>query len=305
MAEWTNVQMLGAKGDEKTDDTAAIQKAIDSHRVLYFPSGLYRLTGSLRLRPDSVLIGLHPYSTQFVLNDNEPAFQGGGAALGLLVAPAGGKIILSGFGVSTGNANPRAAGIDWRAGEQSMIDDVEFIRWRNHVPFIRTGAGPKPELDAQYPSLWVHDGGGGIFRDIWSHSGMAKLGLLVEKTDTPGKIYQLSNEHHMQREVRFEQVSNWTVYDLQTEEENPEGADAFSLDLASSRNLLFVNTYMYRVSRNIMPKLYAVLSENAENVIFSNAKVFSQTRLPFDNSILDQKSGVGIRAHHFVQFVLI
>jgi hypothetical protein len=302
MNEWNNVHTLGVKGDGNTDDTAVIQRAIETHRVLYFPSGLYRLTGSIRLRPDSVLIGLHPYSTEFVLSDSEPAFSGTGAAIGMLAAPPGSTSIITGFGVATGNANPRATGVDWQAGKSSMLDDVEFIRWRNHGPFIRTGA--KPELDAQYPSLWVHDGGGGIFRDIWSHSGMAKAGLLVENTNTPGTIYQLSNEHHMQREVRFDHVSNWTVYDLQTEEEKPEGADAFSLDLISSRNLLFINTYMYRVSRNIMPKLYAVLGDNAENVVFSNVKLFSQTRLSFDNTIVDKSTGVQLRAHHFVHFVL-
>jgi hypothetical protein len=249
-----------------------------------------------------VLIGLHPYSTQFVMSDSEPAFQGAGAAMAMLVAPAGGKTIVTGFGVATGNANPRAAGVDWRGGEHSMIEDVEFIRWHNNGRFPRTAA--KPELDAQYPSLWVHDGGGGVFRDIWSHSGMAKAGLLVQNTDTPGTIYQLSNEHHMKREVRFDHVSNWTVYDLQTEEENPEGAEAFSLDLDTSRNLLFVNTYMYRVSRNIMPQLYAALGKDDGNVVFANVKVFSQTRLPFDNSIVDQSSGVQVRAHHFVHFVL-
>ena len=302
MSEWTDVHTLGVKGDGHTDDTAAIQQAVATHRTLYFPSGLYRLTGSLHLRPDSVLIGLHPYSTQFLLNDRDPAFGGAGAALGMLVAPAGGQTILTGFGVATGNANPRAAGVDWRAGARSMMEDVELIRWHNHGPFTRTG--PQPELDAQYPSLWVHDGGGGIFRDIWSHSGMAKAGLLVENTDTPGTIYQLSNEHHMQREVRFDHVSNWTVYDLQTEEEKPEGAEAFALDLVSSQNLLFANTYMYRVSRNIMPQLYAALGSQADNVVFSNVKVFSQTRLSFDNSIVDAHSGVQVRAHHFVHFLL-
>ena len=39
--EWTNVRTLGVTGDGKTDDTAAIRKAIDEHRVLYFPSGQY------------------------------------------------------------------------------------------------------------------------------------------------------------------------------------------------------------------------------------------------------------------------
>lgn len=302
MSEWTNVHTLGVVGDGTTDDTAAIQRAIDSHRVLYFPSGLYRLTGSLRLRPDSVLIGLHPYATEFIVNDREPAFGGAGPAMALLIAPFSGRPIVTGFGIATGNANPRAAGVDWRAGRGSMIDDVEFIRWRNHGHYDRNG--PKPELNAQYPSLWVHDGGGGIFRDIWSHNGLAKAGLLVEQTNTPGTIYQLSNEHHMEREVRFDHAANWTVYDLQTEEEKPEGAEAFALDLASSRNLLFVNTYMYRVSRNIMPQLYAVLGEGGNAVTLSNVKVFSQTRLSFDNSVLEKNSGVQVRAHHFVHFAV-
>ncbi|MBV9038861.1 MAG: hypothetical protein JO182_30530 [Acidobacteriaceae bacterium] len=302
MNEWTNVHSLGVKGDGSTDDTAALQQAIETHRVLYFPSGLYPLTGPLHLRSDSVLVGLHPYSTELVLNDHEPSFGGAGNAVGMLVAPAGGQTIITGLGIATGNANPRAAGVDWRAGTHSMIDDVEFIRWRNHGPFTRTGL--QPELDAQYPSLWVHDGGGGIFRDIWSHSGMAKAGLLVENTDTPGTIYQLSNEHHMQREVRFDHVSNWTVYDLQTEEEKPEGAEAFALDLVSSQNLLFANTYMYRVSRNIMPQLYAARGDHADQVVFANVKVFSQTRLSFDNSIVDGNSGVQVRARHFVRFAL-
>jgi len=34
-----NLQSLGAKGDGVTDDTAAVQKAIAEHRVLYIPMG--------------------------------------------------------------------------------------------------------------------------------------------------------------------------------------------------------------------------------------------------------------------------
>jgi polygalacturonase len=42
-----NVHTLGVAGDGTTDDTAAIQKAIDAHRVLYFPSGHYVVSDTL------------------------------------------------------------------------------------------------------------------------------------------------------------------------------------------------------------------------------------------------------------------
>src|SRR5579872_3629438 len=55
--EWTNVHDLGVKGDGTTDDTAAIRKAVQEHRVLYFPSGHYVVSDTIALKPDTVLIG--------------------------------------------------------------------------------------------------------------------------------------------------------------------------------------------------------------------------------------------------------
>ncbi|HEY1464053.1 MAG TPA: glycosyl hydrolase family 28-related protein, partial [Terriglobales bacterium] len=308
MNSWINVHALGVKGDGGMDDTAALQSAIDAHETLYFPSGRYRLSGTLHLHPNTTLIGFSPFTTQFVLNDADPNFQGSREAMPLLLAPRGGKNIVTGFGVATGNANPRATGIEWLAGPGSMLDDDEFIRGHNeYIPLLEAAAAARSprapvELDAQYPSLWIHDGGGGVFRGIWSHGGTAKAGLLIEDTNTPGRIYQFSCEHHMRNEVHINHVANWKIYDLQTEEENPEGADADSIELESSHDLQFVNTYMYRVSRNVLPKTYAVVAHNSTNIGFDNVKVFSQTRLAFDNTVFDQDSGVEIRAHHFVNF---
>src|SRR5262249_3671331 len=68
-ATWVNARSLGALGDGKTDDTAALQKALDANRAVYLPTGKYIVTDTLRLRPDGVLIGLHPSATQLFLPD--------------------------------------------------------------------------------------------------------------------------------------------------------------------------------------------------------------------------------------------
>ncbi len=100
VSEWANLQSLGVKGDGVTDDTAAVQKAIAEHRVLYIPMGRYLVTDTLKLHPDTVLIGLHPSMTQFDLPDGTPAFQDLGAPKPLLEAPSGGQNIVTGIGLS-------------------------------------------------------------------------------------------------------------------------------------------------------------------------------------------------------------
>ena len=252
---WTNVRTLGVKGDGGTDDTAALQHAIDTHPALFFPSGLYRLTGSLRLRFDTTLIGFSPFTTQFVLADADPNFQGSGPAVPLLIAPSGGSTIVTGFGIATGNANPRAAGVEWLAGSRSLLEDRRIHPRPQHVrEAVAPAMTPPPspanrvpmQLDAQNASLWVHDGGGGIFRGIWSHAGTARAGLLVENTNTPGVIYQFSCEHHMTKEVRMDHAAGWKVYHLQTEEENRRRLRRCLCSSVVARSCLFVNTYMHR-----------------------------------------------------------
>ncbi|HEY1808307.1 MAG TPA: glycosyl hydrolase family 28-related protein, partial [Acidobacteriaceae bacterium] len=306
---WVNVRTLGVKGDGATDDTNAIQKAINNHRVLYFPSGFYRLRGPLWLWGDSTLIGFSPFTTQFVLADHDQEFAGTGAPIAMVVAPEGGGNIVTGIGVATGDGNPRAMGVEWQAGEHSLLEDVDFWDGRSEYVQALEPAAARPsmkrmpmEANAQYPSLWVK-GGGGVRRGIWSHATTAKAGLVIEDTKTPGAIYQFSSEHHMENEVRLESVRNWRIYDLQTEEENPAGQDAVAVELKGVHDVTFANTYMYRVSRTVLPKPYAVVAQDADGVAFDNVKVFSQTRLAFDNSV-HEEGGVDVRAHHFVHFTI-
>lgn len=319
MDRWTNVRTLGAKGDGQTDDTDALLAAIAKHDVLFFPSGTYRVSRPLMLRADTVLIGLNPATTQISLLDSSPAFGGEGDAVGIIVAPKGGQNIVRALAVTTGTFNPRAAGVIWMAGKDSLLDDVSFPGQRffgsgfrgfgppRRPPASSTAAPvarPRFEFSPAAADLLVTDGGGGIFRNNWPHGINARIGLRVENTDTPGKIYQMSVEHHFRVESEFHRVRNWEMYAFQTEEENPAGANAYAIDIEDSANLLFANTYMYRVSRNVLPKTYAILVRRSDDIAFENMKVFSQTRLAFDNAVYSEANGAFVRSHFFTGFVV-
>ncbi|MGD0802289.1 MAG: glycosyl hydrolase family 28-related protein, partial [Terracidiphilus sp.] len=159
---WANAIDLGAKGDGKTDDTAALQHAIDTQRIVYLPSGRYLLTDTLRLRPDTVLIGLHPSTTQLDLADNTPGFDGAGSPKAMLLTPQNGTNIVTGIGLYAGGVNSLAVAAMWMAGKDSLMDDVRFLGGHGTVnadgtranPYNSTHSGdPNPlyRWDAQYP----------------------------------------------------------------------------------------------------------------------------------------------------------
>jgi sugar lactone lactonase YvrE len=318
MDNWINVHSLGIAGDGKKDDTDALMAAIEKHTVLYFPSGTYRVSRPLMLKPDTALIGLNPATTQVSLSDGSPAFGGEGAPVGIIVAPKNGRNIVRALAITTGNSNPRAAGVIWMAGKNSLLDDVSFPGQRFfgsgfcgfsfRRPPTSSSAGAPPvrpnfEFSPAAADLLITNGGG-IFRNNWPHGSNARIGLRVENTDTPGKIYQMSVEHHMRVEAEFHNVRGWEMYAFQTEEENPAGANAYALDIEDSRDLLFANTYMYRVSRNVLPKTYAIVTRRSDGIAFENVKVFSQTRLAFDNAVYNEANGAFVRSHFFTRFAV-
>lgn len=284
-SEWVNVHTLGAKGDGVTDDTAAIQAAIAAHRVLYFPSGHYVVRDTLALRPDTILIGLHPTLTQFDLLDSTPGYQGIGAPKAVLSAPHGGSNIISGFGIFTGGINPRAVAVLWKAGEDSLVDDIRILGGH--------GSGTNPynnnhtadpdsakRWDGQYPSIWVTEGGGGTFADIWTPNTFAQEGFYVSWTKTPGHVYELSNEHHVRNEIRFNHVENWELNAPQTEEEAGESPDALSLELDWSHHITIANYHGYRVTRSRVPFPAAVRLYNSGDIHFRNVLINAESGIP-------------------------
>ena len=319
--EWMNVHTLGVKGDGNSDDTAALQEAIDTHRVLYFPSGHYVVRDTIQLKPDTILIGLHPTLTQLDLLDLTPGFQGIGAPKAVLLAPAGGRNIVRGIGIFTGGINPRAVALLWMAGENSLVDDVRFLGGHG------SGTNPynnnhtaDPDLhkrwDGQYPSLWVRDGGGGTFADIWTPNTFAQSGFLVSSTRTPGHVYELSTEHHVRNEIKFDHAENWDMNAPQTEEEAGESPEALSLELDWSKNITIANYHGYRVTRSRAPYPAAVRLYQSSDIHFRNVEVNAESgygicdengcgtflrvsKFPYENAIEDVTHHREVREREF------
>jgi hypothetical protein len=329
VSDWVDVRTLGVKGDDKTDDTAALQRAIDTHRVLYFPSGFYRVTDTLKLKPDTVLIGLHPSLTQIILPDETPGYQGVGAPKALVEAPKGGDNIVSGLGLYTSGINDRSTALLWKAGATSLVDDVKIEG--GHGTYLSDGtrfdpynathsgdADPRKRWAAQYPSIWVTDGGGGTFAGLWSPDTYAKSGFRVSDTETPGHVYELSNEHHVHTEIELDHVANWELLAPQTEEEGGEGRNTVSLSIRNSHVILVANYHGYRVTRTVKPVRAAIELENVANIRFQGVHVNSESgvglcdengcttflrlsKFPFSNAIHDVTHGLDVREREFAR----
>jgi len=328
--EWFNARDAGAKGDDRSDDTAALQRAIDAHRTVYLPAGRYVVSDTLRLRRDSVLVALHPNLTQILLRENTPAYQGIGAPKALLASADGGDAIVSGVGLATGGINPRATALLWTAGADSLVDDVKFqgghgtdlaggVRFNPYNANATSDADPAKRWDAQYPSLWVTRGGGGTFNGLWTPNTYAQAGLYVSDTTTPGRVYQMSSEHHGRVEIALNRVANWQLIAPQTEEEGGESRDAVALEIRDSHDILVANLHAYRVTRTAKALPAAVTLYGARDIRFRNMHVNAESGLatcdengcatflrankfPYENAIVDVSGGAQVREREFAAF---
>ena len=331
--EWVNVRTLGVKGDGKTDDTDAIKKAIAAHRVLYFPLGYYIVKDTLVLKPDTVMIALHSASTQLDLPDSTSGFQGVGAPKAVIETPQGGVNIVSGLGIYTGGVNPRAMAIKWMSGERSLMYDVQIhlgsgslpaeTRTAHYPPSPAAGRGGGPFVagrwGAQYPSIWVTRGGGGVFANVWSANTLAQGGFYVSDTTTPGRVYEISVEHHLRNEIKLDRVENWTFSAPQTEEETSSSPEAVAIEINDSRNIAFNNYRSYRVTRSNRPFPSAVRISNSTDIRFRNVRINNEHgygicdqngcgtflragKFPFENAIQDMKTHREVRERFFAVF---
>ncbi|MBQ9887079.1 MAG: hypothetical protein IJM37_09510 [Lachnospiraceae bacterium] len=317
MESWASVADYGAKGDGITDDTEALRDAVEHESVLYFPQGIYKITDTITLKKDITLFGISPITTQIVIEDDTPAFAGFGTPKALIETAKGGFCYINGIGIDTAGKNPRAAGIKWMADETSYMNDVKFVGGhglmfrdgRNAYAYLYNASrtadyNPDRLWDYEYSSLWITEGGGGVFKDIWSASPYAEAGIAITNTQTKGTMYAISLEHHVRIEMKLHNVKNWSFYALQTEEEKGEGIECLPLELVSCENILFGNFYLFRVVAVDRPYETGIRLWNSTNIEFLNLHNKAQMQYVFTITLKDETTGFYAKSPEYARLAI-
>jgi hypothetical protein len=275
---WINISELGAKGDGNTDCTEIFERAIAKYSTIYLPMGKYLISRTLIMQKNTTFIGLHPAMTQLIMKDNTPGFTDTGYAKPLLVTPKDGSNGITGIGFDFGN-NPGVIGIKWMAGIHSYLNDGLF----------NGGGGAALFGKGQAHTIWITDGGGGIFKNFWINDRRPKLAFYISETKTPGKIYEISVEHHKDLEVKLENIENWSFYALQLEEDRGS-ENTLGIYIRDSRNILFANLICHRTTGVWKPYNNAIQIRNSHDISILGAEMRGGV-FPFENVLYDEITG--------------
>ncbi|MEK6795399.1 MAG: glycosyl hydrolase family 28-related protein [Spirochaetota bacterium] len=199
MKEAANVrERYGAAGDGRTDDTKALQKAVDENDIVFLPKGLYRVSDTIRLKSGTKLIGVHHTLSLIVAYDPFGALAENGPKP-IVDTPddanADTVIAFVGIRVMKWCDTARAKGMDhtapfyalrWRTGERSMVRSPWIHRAFSGISFagthINTG---RTNLTWKHPFILIEGNGGGKWYNFFSQG--------VAYSDTPDfRIMQIS-----------------------------------------------------------------------------------------------------------------
>jgi hypothetical protein len=203
----------GAKGDGKTDDWAAIQRAIDENDAVFLPKGEYKLSQPLALKSNTRLFGvsnlLSVLSPMWSAQFNDPNRS---APLIDTVDDPDADTVLAFIELSVPVFQPAVYALRWRAGRRSVVRDVSPLAsiWEPSAP------------PAFHPMVRIEGSGGGRWYDLevwhWWSQGPDYRHLLVDGTRQPLSFYMLNPEHAAsEAQVEFRDARNVSVFSMKAE----------------------------------------------------------------------------------------
>jgi len=198
-----------AKGDGRTDDTAAIQRALNEHEVVFLPKGYYVVSRTIELGGRTKLIGLAQHLSTLVPSRAKGEFATGnsGAPLVRTADAVDATTALVSCTLWAARNMQNVYAVHWRAGAGSLFRGVEIFRQP-----IRSGESNEigqSDPPAIHPSVLIAGNGGGKWYRY--HQGgqhpqtPSYCHVLIDGTTQPLRFYQCSPQHvpnHAAVEVR-------------------------------------------------------------------------------------------------------
>ncbi len=208
-----NVKDYGAKADGVSDDTKALQKAIDSAEKVFLPKGIYAVSKTIELKKNTKLIGVHSSLTKIVsLDKPDQRFAGASESVeGIPIVsmpdvPDGDVSI---FGINIGASWPLAPhtpaqiesySIQWRC--KAFFRDVHVF------PYKQTHYHPAKVIDSFYQAPDYPDNG--AYPSQMEHDVLPfRWPLIQARGNAEGAIYNffLHGDHYEEPQGRLIKIA--------------------------------------------------------------------------------------------------
>jgi glucan 1,3-beta-glucosidase len=307
VSSFSSVKAGGAKGDGKTDDTAAIQNVINSAqaagKVVYFDAGSYIVTGTINIPANSRVVG-EAYATimgqgSYFANANAPHPV-------VTVGHPGGKGTLewSDMIVSTQGPSAGAILIQWNlaapAGTPGGMWDVHTRIGGTVGSNLRSAQCPaqagnptvNPNCYGAYMLMQIAPTAAGVYMEncwLWTadHDVDAPQqtqitiytgrGLLIESTNGPTWLVGTAVEHNEIYQYQFAHTSNIYAGQIQTETPYYQPAPAATKPYAANTTLDDPNWSFYCPNGQVGPcaEAWGLRIDQTSNVHIYGAGLYS------------------------------
>lgn len=224
----------GAVGDSLTDDTAALQKAIDENEIVFLPKGYYRVTETLRLKPNTKLVGVAhhlstimaraPFGTLGAGDRPKPLVETADTAdadtvlafIGVSVAPEAPDDVVK----QHGGFVPYYA-LHWRCGGSSLVRSPSISRTNLHGYPAGKLSGVAT-FSYKHPLVRMSGNAGGRWYNFYIHGSQKQVEeyrhILADGIKGPIRFYHLHAQHaDSYAQCEFRDSRNVTIYGVKSE----------------------------------------------------------------------------------------
>ncbi|HBE01324.1 MAG: hypothetical protein A2096_09080 [Spirochaetes bacterium GWF1_41_5] len=190
-----------AKGNSMSDDTAAIQKAVDENEMILIPKGYFRVSKTIKLKPNSKLIGIAHFFSVLTVRDPAGHF-GNEASPQPVIETADDKnaetflsfvylMVPEELPASSECKNHPVYALKWMCGKKSVFRNV-LVEPERIYGFI----GSKEHKSAvfHHPQVLISGNGGGKWYNYhtshgWKEETPESLCIKIENTSEPLFFY--------------------------------------------------------------------------------------------------------------------